>query len=51
MKILQELDPEGIALRKRKYLKRRVYQSKVIIYDKGLVIMIGINRVQIIYGT
>ena len=27
--ILKELDPEGVAARKAKYLKRRVYHNKV----------------------
>ena len=29
MNLLQELDPEGVAARKSKYLKRRLYYSKV----------------------
>ena len=33
MKLLKELDPVGVACRKSKYLKRRVYHNKVYIVN------------------
>ena len=34
MKILREVDPEGVKLRRKRRLKRRIYNSKVIVYHK-----------------
>ena len=39
MELLQEVDPEGVAARKSKSLKRRVYHNKVLISVRSIGLM------------
>lgn len=53
MDILKDLDPEGVACRRSKYLKRRSYYNKVYLFDRYVfkICFQMLVRAPTMYGT